>query len=77
MFILVNRGDGLRAYDSLDENNEISREYLVQGDGEDADDNVHVNTCKSDGSLLRPWLSPTETSRMTSSHPVFERLRHI
>ncbi|MFC4248758.1 IS1595 family transposase [Natribaculum luteum] len=50
--------DGFRAYDPLDEDDEITREYVVHSDGEYADDEVHVNTCESHGSLLRPWLSP-------------------
>ncbi|ELZ06287.1 Insertion element protein [Natrialba chahannaoensis JCM 10990] len=50
--------DGFRAYDPLDEDDAFDREYVVHGDGEYADENVHVNTCESHGSLLRPWLSP-------------------
>jgi len=49
--------DGFRAYDLL-EDDEFHREYVVHGDGEYADKEVHVNTCESHGSLLRPWLSP-------------------
>ncbi|WP_394341362.1 IS1595 family transposase [Natrarchaeobius oligotrophus] len=39
-----------RAYDPLAEDDAFDREY--------ADEDVHVNTCESHGSLLRPWLSP-------------------
>ncbi|EMA43968.1 Insertion element protein [Halobiforma nitratireducens JCM 10879] len=49
---------GFRAYDPLVENDAFDREYVVHGDGEYADEGVHVNTCESHGSLLRPWLSP-------------------
>lgn len=42
--------DGFRAYDPLDENDEVDREYV--------DDDAHVNTCESHESPLRPWLSP-------------------
>jgi transposase-like protein len=49
--------DGFRAYDPL-EDDEFEREFVVHGDGEYADDKVHVNTCESHGSLLRPWLPP-------------------
>jgi transposase-like protein len=50
--------DGFRAYEPLEEDDAFEREYVVHGDGEYADGEVHVNTCESHGSLLRPWLSP-------------------
>ena len=50
--------DGFRAYGPLDENHDIDRKYVVHSDGEYAVDDVHINTCESHGSLLRPWLSP-------------------
>jgi len=50
--------DGFRAYDPLEDDDAFAREYVVHGDGEYADGDVHVNTCESHGSLLRPWLSP-------------------
>ena len=50
--------DGFRAYDPLAEDDAFDREYVVHGDGEYADEDVHVNTCESHGSRLRPWLSP-------------------
>ncbi|ELY99126.1 Insertion element protein [Natrialba aegyptia DSM 13077] len=50
--------DGFCAYDPLAEDDAFDREYVVHGDGEYADEDVHVNTCESHGSLLRPWLSP-------------------
>ena len=50
--------DGFRAYEPLDEDDAFEREYIVHGDGEYADGAVHVNTCESHGSLLRPWPSP-------------------
>jgi transposase-like protein len=50
--------DGFRAYDPLDEDDTFDREYVVHGDGEYADGDVHVNTCESHGSLARSWLSP-------------------
>ena len=50
--------DGFRAYEPLEEDDAFAREYVVHGDGEYADGDVHVNTCESHGSLLRPWLSP-------------------
>ena len=50
--------DGFRAYEPLDEDDAFDREYVVHGDGEYADEDVHVNTCESHGSLARSWLSP-------------------
>jgi transposase-like protein len=50
--------DGFRAYELLDEDDAFDREYVVHGDGEYADGDVHVNTCESHGSLARSWLSP-------------------
>ena len=50
--------DGFRAYDSLEEDDKFDREYVVHGDGEYADGEVHVNTCESHASLTRRWLSP-------------------
>ncbi|ELZ81078.1 ISH4-type transposase [Haloferax elongans ATCC BAA-1513] len=50
--------DGFRAYDPLEDDEEFHREYVVHGDGEYVDGDVHVNTCESHASLARRWLSP-------------------
>ena len=50
--------DGFRAYEPLKEDDAFTREYVVHGDGEYVDGDVHVNTCESHGSLVRSWLSP-------------------
>ncbi|MUV61935.1 IS1595 family transposase [Halobacterium sp. CBA1126] len=50
--------DGFRAYEPLDEDDAFDRKYVVHGDGEYADEEVHVNTCESHASLTRRWLSP-------------------
>ncbi|MDB2275446.1 IS1595 family transposase [Halorubrum ezzemoulense] len=50
--------DGFRAYDPLTEDEQFDREYVVHGDGEYADEEVHVNSCESHASLARRWLSP-------------------
>jgi len=50
--------DGFRAYESLEEDDAFTREYVFHGDGEYIDGDVHVNTCESHGSLVRSWLSP-------------------
>jgi transposase len=50
--------DGFWAYDPLDEDDAFTREYVVHGDGEYVDEDVHVNTCESHTSLARRWLSP-------------------
>ena len=50
--------DSFRAYDLFEEDDEFDREYIVHGDDEYADGEVHVNTCESHASLTRRWLSP-------------------
>jgi transposase-like protein len=50
--------DGFRAYEPLEEDDAFDREYVVHGDGEYADEEIHVNTCESHASLVRRWLSP-------------------
>ncbi|UHH27167.1 IS1595 family transposase [Halobacterium noricense] len=50
--------DGFRAYDPLEDDDEFTRKYVVHGDGEYADGDIHVNTCESHASLARRWLSP-------------------
>jgi len=50
--------DGFRAYDPLEDDDSYDREYVVHGDGEYVDGDVHVNGCESHASLARRWLSP-------------------
>jgi transposase-like protein len=50
--------DRFRAYDPLEDDNAFNREFVVHGDGEYADSEVHVNGCESHASLARRWLSP-------------------
>jgi transposase len=50
--------DGFRAYELLEKDDAVEREYVVHGDGEYVDEDVHVNTCESHASLARRWLSP-------------------
>jgi len=50
--------DGFRAYEPLEDDDAFTREYVVHGDSEYADDEVHVNTCESHASQVRRWLSP-------------------
>jgi len=74
--------DGFRAYDPLDEDERFDREYVVHSDGEYADEGVHVNTCESHGSLLRPWLSPhrgvskDKLTRYIRAFQLRRRIRH-
>jgi transposase-like protein len=49
--------DEYSSYEFLDDDDRFQHETVVHGDGEFADGDVHVNTCESQGSLLRPWLS--------------------
>lgn len=39
--------DGFRAYEPLGADDSFDREYTVYGEGEYADEDVHVNTCES------------------------------
>jgi len=50
--------DGFRAYDPLEDDDKFDRKYVVHGEGEYVDGDVHVNTCESHASLARRWLSP-------------------
>ncbi|ELY87165.1 IS1595 family transposase [Natrialba taiwanensis] len=72
--------DGFRAYDPLDEDDEITREYVVHSDGEYADDEVHVNTCESQGRRSDPWLSPhrgVSKDKLTPYVPAFQLRREL
>ena len=65
--------DGFRAYEPLEEDDAFTREYVVHGDGEYVDGDVHMNTCKSHTSLARRWLSPhrgVSKDRLTPSPSV-------
>lgn len=64
--------DGFRAYEPLEEDDAFTREYVVHGDGEYADDEIHVNTCESRASLTRRWLSPHQG---ISKHKLTQYLR--
>lgn len=45
-----------RAYDPLNNDDAFDPEYVVLGDGEYADGNVHFNTCKSQERTSDSWL---------------------
>jgi len=49
--------DGFRVYDPLEDDNAFDREFVVHGDGEYADGEVHVNGCES-RRASDAWLSP-------------------
>ncbi len=60
-----------RAYDPLEEDDAFDREYVVHGDGEYADEDVHVNTCESHGSRCCDRGSRLiEVSLKISSHSI-------
>ncbi|GAB6880421.1 IS1595-like element ISH4 family transposase [Halorubrum gandharaense] len=72
--------DGFRAYDPLDEDDAFTREYVVHGDGEYVDGDVHVNTCESHASLARRWLSPhrgVSKDRLTPYFRAFQLRREV
>ncbi|GCF14470.1 hypothetical protein Harman_24050 [Haloarcula mannanilytica] len=64
--------DGFRAYESLDSDDAFDRQYVVHGEGEYADGDVHVNTCESHASPARRWLSPIGVFPKTSSRRISE-----
>ncbi len=49
--------DGFRTYEPLEEDEAFNREYVVHGDGEYADDEVHVNTCESHRGISKDKLT--------------------
>ena len=55
---LTVRTDGFRAYDPLEDGDSFSRRYVVHGEGEYADEDVHVNACESHRRSSDAWLSP-------------------
>ena len=72
--------DGFRAYEPLDEDDAVTREYVVHGDGEYVDGDVHVNTCESHASLARRWLSPhrgISKDRLTPYLRAFQLRREV
>ena len=72
--------DGFRAYDPLEEDDAFTREYVVHGDGEYVDGDVHVNTCESHASLARRWLSPhrgVSKDRLTPYIRAFQLRREV
>jgi transposase-like protein len=72
--------DGFTAYEPLEDDDSFTREYVVHGDGEYADGEVHVNSCESHGSLLRPWLSPhrgISKDKLTAYVRAFELRREV
>ena len=64
--------DGFRAYDPLEENDAFTREYVVHGDGEYVDGDVHVNTCESHASLARRWCSSHRGTSKDKLTPYFQ-----
>ena len=72
--------DGFCAYDPLEKDESFDREYVVHGDGEYADNTVHVNTCESHASLARRWLSPhrgVSKDRLTPYLRAFQLRREV
>jgi transposase-like protein len=72
--------DGFRAYEPLEADDAFDREYVVHGDGEYVDEEVHVNTCESHASLTRRWLSPhrgVSKDKLTQCLRVFQLRREL
>ena len=72
--------DGFRAYDPLEDDDEFDREYVVHGDGEYADGEVHVNGCESHRRVSDAWLSPhrgVSKDKLTPYLRAFELRREL
>ena len=72
--------DGFWAYEPLEEDDTVTREYVVHGDGEYVDGDVHVNTCESHASLARRWLTPhrgVSKDRLTPYFRAFQLRRKV
>ena len=72
--------NGFRGYEPLEEDDAFTREYVVHGDGEYVDGDVHVNTCESHASLARRWLSPhrgISKDRLTPYLRAFQLRREV
>ena len=66
--------DGFRAYEPLDDDDEVSCEFVVHGDGEYADDEVNVNTsARATGRCCDRGSRPIAGSQRTGSHSISER----
>ena len=71
--------DGFQAYEPLEEDDAFTREYIAHGNGEYADDKVHVKTCEGHASLRR-WLSPhrgVSKDKLTQYLRAFELRREL
>ena len=73
--------DGFRAYGPLDEDDAFTREYVVHGDCEYVDGDVHVNTCESHRGVskdkLTPYLRAFQLHRRVYRKPGEEALKTI
>ncbi|ELY96773.1 transposase (ISH4), partial [Natrialba taiwanensis DSM 12281] len=73
--------DGFRAYEPLEEDDAFDREYVVHGDGEYVDGDVHVNTCESHRGIskdkLTPYLRAFQLRRRVYRKPGKEALETI
>ncbi len=58
--------DGFQAYEPLEADDAFDREYVIHGDCEYADDEVHVNTCESHRHTCDGGSRPIEVSPRTS-----------
>jgi len=61
--------DGFRAYEPLDGDDTLDQQYVIHGEGEYADGDVHVNTCESHASLVRrcPIKALSSTNSLSTS----------
>ncbi len=62
--------DGFLAYDPLNEDNAFDHGYVVHGDGQYADEDVHVNTARTTDRCCDRGSRHIETSRRINLHSI-------
>jgi hypothetical protein len=65
--------DGLRAYNPLTEDEQFDGEYVAHGDGEYAEDIIHMKTCESHMSLRDGGSRCIEVSQKIALDSIFGR----
>ena len=65
--------DGFRAYEPLDEDGTLDKQFVVHGEGEYANGDMYVNTCESHVLLARSGSRLIKASPKTNPHSTSER----
>jgi len=62
--------DGFRAYEPLEEDDTFTSDYVIHGNGEYVDEEVHVNSCETHGSLVRSMTLAQSKYLKTQTHSI-------